>query len=95
MSSFGKELVQSAVEAVAIAKGKLKDAKRVEVDVVDVAKLRKRMRLSQNEFARRFGLSAATVRDWEQGRRYPDTTARILLKVIDRRPEAVVAALHS
>ena len=47
------------------------------------------------KFAKKFGLSAATVRDWEQGRRYPDSTARILLKVIALRPEAVVAALKA
>lgn len=33
------------------------------------------------------------VRDWEQKRRFPDRTARVLLAVIDRHPEAVLDAL--
>ena len=95
MTSFGKELIESAREAVAISNGKVKPARHLEVDAVDVASLRKRLNLSQDKFAKKFGLSAATVRDWEQGRRYPDSTARILLKVIALRPEAVVAALKA
>jgi putative transcriptional regulator len=92
MTKFGKELVASAKQALKIAEG-AKPAKRVDVDLVDVASLRRRMKLSQSEFAAKFNLPAATVRDWEQGRRYPDSTARILLKVIEKRPEAVLAAL--
>jgi putative transcriptional regulator len=60
---------------------------------IDVAAIRKRLRLSQGEFASKFGLSVATVRDWEQRRRRPDRIARALLTVIDKNPEAVEAAL--
>jgi putative transcriptional regulator len=81
MSKFGKELIESAHEALAIARGARK------------APIRKRLNLSQARFAEAFGLSAATVRDWEQGRRRPDRTASTLLAVIARRPEAVIAAL--
>jgi putative transcriptional regulator len=35
-----------------------------------------------------------TVRDWEQGRRAPDTASRNLLKIIDREPEAAARALE-
>ena len=95
MTSFGKDLIESAREAVAVSEGKAKPARLLQVDAVDVAALRKRLNLSQDKFAKKFGLSAATVRDWEQGRRYPDSTARILLKVIAQRPEAVIAALKA
>lgn len=95
MSKFGQELIESAKQAVSIASGKAVPARRFDIDVVDVAATRKRLKLSQSKFAEKFGLSAATVRDWEQGRRNPDSTARTLLKVIDRRPEAVIAALES
>jgi putative transcriptional regulator len=95
MSKFGKELIESAKEAVAIARGEMKPARTYVIENVDVARIRKRQKLSQDKFAKKFGLSAATVRDWEQGRRNPDSTARILLKVIDKRPEAVVAALEA
>ena len=55
--------------------------------------LRKRLRLSRQKFADRFGLDVRAVQEWEQGRRVPDRAARVLLTVIDRDPEAVVRAL--
>lgn len=60
----------------------------------DVAALRGRMKLSQAQFAARFGFSVATVRNWEQGRVLPDGSARILLAVIAGEPQAVIRALH-
>ena len=57
--------------------------------------LRKRMKLSRQKFADRFGLDARALQDWEQGRRVPDRAARVLLTVIDRDPEAVVRAIGS
>ena len=55
--------------------------------------VRKRMKLSRQKFADRFGLDARAVQDWEQGRRVPDRSARVLLTVIDRDPKAVVRVL--
>jgi putative transcriptional regulator len=95
MGKFGKELIESAIEAVAIASGKAKPARRFASKPVDVAAIRKRLALSQTQFARKFGLPVATVRDWEQGRRNPDSPARTLLKVIASRPESVIAALEN
>jgi putative transcriptional regulator len=93
MSKFGQELIESAHQALAIARGAKKAPLRLDAAAIDVAAIRKRLNLSQSRFAEAFGLSAATVRDWEQGRRRPDRTARALLTVIARRPEAVIAAL--
>lgn len=62
---------------------------------IDVATIRKNLGLSQDKFARAFGVSAATVRGWEQGRRHPTGPARALLKVIDKEPEAVLRSLAS
>ncbi len=60
---------------------------------VDVTALRRRLGLTQEHFAARYGFKLATVRDWEQGRRRPGGPARVLLSVIDREPEAVERAL--
>ena len=60
---------------------------------VNVAGLRKRLGMSQGVFARKYGLSVGTIRDWEQGRSHPDGPARVLLQVIDREPKAVERAL--
>jgi putative transcriptional regulator len=55
--------------------------------------LRQRLNLSQEAFAKTFGVSKRTIQDWEQGRRHPEGPARVLLKVIEREPAAVIRAL--
>ena len=60
---------------------------------IDVHKIRVRTGLSQADFAERFGFAVATLRDWEQGRRQPDRSARLLLRVIEVEPKAVLRAL--
>ena len=92
MPTFGQDLVASATEAVAIARGDKEPAKTITVETVDVAAIRKKLGLSQEAFARKFGLSPATLRDWEQGRRSLDRTARALLTVIDHAPDTVARA---
>jgi len=62
---------------------------------VDVQSIRKKLQLSQAEFAARFGFTAAAVRQWEQGRRQPHGPARVLLTIIDREPNAVRRALET
>ena len=60
---------------------------------IDVRKIRTRLGLSQKTFARTYGFALSAVRDWEQGRRRPERSARILLKVVEKEPEAVTRAL--
>ena len=61
--------------------------------IPDVKAIRRRLGLSQAQFATRFGFSVRTVQQWEQGRAIPDRPARILLKVIERAPETVERVL--
>jgi putative transcriptional regulator len=56
-------------------------------------RIRARLKLTQEEFAARFEIPLGTLRDWEQGVSNPDSAARTLLRVIDKDPEAVAAAL--
>ena len=49
--------------------------------------------LTQAGFAARYGLPAASLRDWEQGRRSPDAATRSYLRVIARLPDEVARAL--
>jgi putative transcriptional regulator len=62
-------------------------------DEVDVKAIRNRLRCSQSQFSRRFGFAIDAVQDWEPHRRRADRTARVLLTVIDREPDAVNRAL--
>jgi len=91
--SVGKSLIKGAQEALAIAKGELEPAAVYVPETVDVAAIRKKLKLSQTAFAERYGLPVATVRDWEQERRSPDRAALVLLSIIDRNPEVVAETL--
>jgi putative transcriptional regulator len=94
-STLGRRLVAGLSEALAHSRGEIElPSYTVTVpDRVDVAKLRHRLGLSQSAFARAFGLDVTAIHAWEQGRRRPDRTARILLAVIAKEPAAVRRAL--
>ncbi len=57
-------------------------------------RVRRRLGLSQTDFARRIQVPVATVRNWEQGKRAPRGPARALLRLIDRAPAEALAALR-
>jgi len=59
----------------------------------DLRAIRRKLRLSQAQFARRFGFSVRTIQEWEQGRALPDRPARILLRVIAKSPKTVARAV--
>ncbi|QXM24338.1 helix-turn-helix domain-containing protein [Elioraea tepida] len=93
----GKRIEQAAREVAAHLRGETMPGLRDYVlrvpETVDVAGIRAALGLSQAAFARRFGLDVTALQAWEQGRRRPDRTARILLAVIAKEPEAVQRAL--
>lgn len=97
MSKLGDELVRSMAQALAHAQGKKSDVKvhKVAVSPYEVQKARKQLGLSQDQFADAFGVSASTLRKWEQGQRAPTGAAKTLLKIIEREPRAVVRALKA
>jgi putative transcriptional regulator len=61
--------------------------------VVNVRKLRSKLGLTQEEFAATYRIPVGTLRDWEQGRKFPDAPARAYLTVISRNPKAVAEFL--
>jgi putative transcriptional regulator len=92
----GEEIAESLREAIDWANGENIPVKitRVEVPQVDVRSVRRKLRLSQAQFASRFGFATASVKNWEQGRTKPEGPARVLLVVIAKHPEAVEDALR-
>jgi putative transcriptional regulator len=60
---------------------------------LDVAAIRRRTGLAQPAFARRIGVSLATLRNWEQGHRSPTGPARVLLALVERNPLIVAETL--
>ena len=97
MSSLGKRLIKSAKEARKIARGEANPAsyKMHIPPSIDVRALRTRLNMTQEEFAVRYGLTVARVRDWEQGRSRPDSTARAYLTFIEREPKALARTFES
>lgn len=61
-----------------------------ESDVPDAAAVREGYGLSQEKFAALLGISVGTLRNWEQRRRVPEGPARVLLKVAERHPDALL-----
>ncbi len=94
--TVGQEVIASLKEAIAWAGGGRVPARvtTVEVPTTDVRAVRRRLRLSQAQFATKFGFQSATLKNWEQGRTRPDGPARVLLAVIARHPDAVEDALR-
>lgn len=94
-----KEIIAAAKsdpDAQPLTAAQLKKFKRVQpTEDVDVKKIRKKLHLSQQEFANYFGVSIRTIQEWEQHRRRPTATARNFLKVIERQPKAVQKALSA
>jgi len=62
-------------------------------DIFTPAVLRKRLGMTQSEFAQALRIPVATLRNWEQGRNALDPAARSLLIVVARNPRAALAAL--
>lgn len=89
------KIMQGVEEARAYLEGTA-DKRRYRVHVpekVNVKRIRQRLGLSQQAFAQTYGFAISAVRDWEQGRRQPERSARILLKIVEKEPEAVTRAL--
>lgn len=89
-----KELLESVRQAGRIRRGRAKPARVTTFKPADVKAVRGKLKQSQSDFALMIGVSVATLRNWEQGRRVPEGPALALLRVAARNPSAVAEALH-
>ncbi|MDB4947762.1 MAG: Transcriptional regulator, family [Gemmatimonadetes bacterium] len=89
------ELVASVREAGAIRRNEAVPARVTRFDDVDVKAVRENFHLSQPQFAAMLGISVGTLRGWEQGRRYPEGPARVLLRVAEAHPDAVLSVTRA
>ena len=89
-----QNLLQGIREAGSYLRGNKKVAARIDyIDPDSVIAIRTKLRLSQKAFSSAFGISPATLRNWEQGRRQPTGAARVLLRVAAKHPKAVLEAV--
>jgi putative transcriptional regulator len=89
------KLVASVKEAAKIRRREMKASRVFDLKPTDVKAVRRKLNLSQSEFALMIGVRLSTLQNWEQGRRRPDGPAQALLKVAASNPKAVVDALAS
>ena len=90
-----QELLTSVRQAGQIRRGTRRPSRTTTFHPTDVSVVRAKLGASQAEFALMIGVSVATLRNWEQGRRTPDGPALALLRVAAQNPKAVIEALHS
>ena len=93
MSKAGESILKGARQALAYARGDRAGFVAHVPEEVDVKAIRRRLKLSQRQFAEAFGFRLDALQNWEQRRRRPDGAARAFLRVIAREPEAVRRAL--
>lgn len=88
------DLVESMEQAIAWARGEDVPGLRVHFPPdSDVGAIRRKTGLSQTAFANQIGVSVATLRNWEQGRRCPEGPARVLLALLAKDPDIVMRTL--
>lgn len=88
-------LVASIRQAGAIRRGARRPSRVFDFKAENVRVIRQNLGRSQTEFALLIGVSVATLRNWEQGRRVPAGPARALLRVAAVNPRAVIRALSA
>jgi putative transcriptional regulator len=89
-----QNLLQGIREAGAHLREKNHPVARIDRIAPDsVIAVRAKLQLSQKAFSHAFGISTATLRNWEQGRRQPTGAARVLLRVAAKHPKAVLEAV--
>jgi len=93
-TKIGREIEAGLRELVAYKRGEIGLETRIvePMPAARVRAIRKGVATSPKEFERRFGVPARTLEGWEQGRRV-DIAASVLLRVIEREPDAVARAL--
>src|SRR5579862_8100293 len=91
-TTFGTDLIEGMKLVLAHQHGKVQ-LEQVWPKPIDVKAIRKRVKMSQAEFARAYGISKRALQEWEQGGRQPDSAARAYLTVIAKEPGVVRRAL--
>jgi putative transcriptional regulator len=91
-TTFGADLVDGMKLVLAHHRGQV-ELETVWPKPINVKAIRKRVKMSQTEFARAYGISKRALQEWEQGGRQPDSAARAYLTLIAKEPAVVRRAL--
>lgn len=93
MNEAFDSISQGLSEAIEFAKGDKTEAVVHEFDALHVKEIRKKVGMTQTEFATAFGISLGTLRHWERGDRKPRGPALVLLELVAKEPDTVLRVL--
>ncbi len=68
---------------------------KVEINAKDIQEIRSRINLSQSVFAKVLNVSPSSVRQWEQGKRTPSGSTKILLELLRENPNILNYRIES
>ena len=88
-NTLGQEIIGAIKEALAS-----KESGKVVYPEVDIAAIRKKVGLTQKEFALLYHIKLQTLRNWEQRKRVPDTASLAYLTCIAHRPKLIQKILN-
>ena len=58
----------------------------VEINAQEIREIREKTNLSQTVFAKVLNVSPSSVRQWEQGKRKPTGSTKVLLELLQKKP---------
>ena len=90
-----EELIESVRQVGKIRRGEISPSRVFVFKPEAIKTLRARLNKSQSEFAAMLGVSVSTLQNWEQGRRKPDGSAKILLRIAAMKPDLLEMAIYS
>ena len=88
------EIAEGLADAIEHAKGNSSNVIEHKPEAINVKEIREKTGMSQQRFCATFGISIGTLRHWEQGLRSPRGPARVLLKVVQHNPAAIIEAMQ-
>ncbi len=93
MGNAFTEISAGLSDAIRHAKGEQTRVVEHNPESINVKAIREKTGMSQQKFCATFGISIGTLRHWEQGLRTPRGPARVLLKVVQHNPKAIVESI--
>lgn len=94
MSNAFDEIATGLAEAIEHAKGNASNVVEHKPELMDVKQIREQTGMNQQKFCATLGISISTLRNWEQGLYVPRGAAKVLLKVVQHNPKAVIEAVE-
>ena len=67
----------------------------VEISAKDIQQIREKIKLSQSVFAKVLNVSSSSVRQWEQGKRTPTGSTKVLLELLRKNPNILNYRIES